>query len=56
MCEDVSEIILNLKEVGGTVGDPEPKTIKIEATGPKIITAADIVSPDGCGRRSILLP
>lgn len=45
--EDVSEIILNLKEVRLKVTDPEPKTIKIEATGPKTITAADIVSPDG---------
>lgn len=45
--EDVSEIILNLKEVRLKVNDPEPKTITIEATGPKLITAADIVSPDG---------
>ena len=45
--EDVSEIILNLKEVRLRVNDPEPKTITIEATGPKLITAADIVSPDG---------
>lgn len=45
--EDVSEIILNLKEVRLKVTDPEPKIIRIEATGPKIIKAEDIVSPDG---------
>ena len=45
--EDVSEIILNLKEVRLRVADPEPKTIRIEAEGEKTITAADIISDDG---------
>ena len=29
--EDVSEIILNLKEVRFKVSDPEPKTVRIDA-------------------------
>jgi DNA-directed RNA polymerase subunit alpha len=45
--EDVSEIILNLKEVRLKVDDPEPKTIRIEKKGEGVVTAADIVSPDG---------
>ena len=45
--EDVSEIILNLKEVRLKIDDPDPKTITIDATGEKAVTAADIVSPDG---------
>jgi len=45
--EDVSEIILNLKEVRLRVTDQEPKTIRIEAEGEKTITAADIISDDG---------
>jgi len=45
--EDVSEIILNLKEIRLKVTDPEPKTIRIEAKGEKSITAADIISDDG---------
>ena len=45
--EDVSEIILNLKEVRLKVSDPEPKSIRINAEGKGVITAADIVSDDG---------
>lgn len=45
--EDVSEIILNLKEVRLRVSDPEPKSIRINAEGPGVVTAADIVSDDG---------
>ncbi len=45
--EDVSEIILNLKQVRLKVTDPEPKAIRIEAHGPRDVTAGDIVSPDG---------
>lgn len=52
--EDVSEIILNLKEVRLKVSDPEPKTIRIEAQGERIITAGDIISDDG--RVEILNP
>jgi DNA-directed RNA polymerase subunit alpha len=45
--EDVSEIILNLKEVRLKVSDPEPKKIYINKKGEGVVTAADIVSEDG---------
>jgi DNA-directed RNA polymerase subunit alpha len=45
--EDVSEIILNLKEVRIKVSDPESKTVRIEAEGEGVVTAADILSDDG---------
>ncbi|MFO7964745.1 MAG: DNA-directed RNA polymerase subunit alpha [Desulfobacterales bacterium] len=45
--EDVSEIILNLKEVRLRISDPEPKKIFIEAKGPGKVTAGDIISRDG---------
>lgn len=45
--EDVSEIILNLKEVRLRVSTAEPKIIKLNIKGERIVTAADIVSPDG---------
>jgi DNA-directed RNA polymerase subunit alpha len=47
--EDVSEIILNLKEVRFKLSDAEPKTAHIDVEGKRIVTAADIVSGDsGC--------
>ncbi len=45
--EDISEIILNLKEVRFKLSDPEPKTVRIEVEGEGEITAGDIVSEDG---------
>ncbi|MCF8049902.1 MAG: DNA-directed RNA polymerase subunit alpha [Desulfobacterales bacterium] len=45
--EDVSEIILNLKEVRLKMADREPRTITIESKGEGMVTAGDIVSPDG---------
>lgn len=45
--EDVSEIILNLKEVRFRVADPEPKTVRLEVSGEREVTAGDIVSDDG---------
>lgn len=45
--EDVSEIILNLKEIRLRVTSPEPKTIKLSAKGESVVTARDIISPDG---------
>jgi DNA-directed RNA polymerase subunit alpha len=45
--EDVSEIILNLKEVRFKVADAEPKTVHINATGEREVTAGDIISDDG---------
>lgn len=45
--EDVSEIILNLKEVRFRVSDAEPKTVRLEASGEREVTAGDILSDDG---------
>ncbi len=45
--EDVSEIILNLKEVRFQVADPEPKVVRIDASGEGEITAGNIISDDG---------
>lgn len=45
--EDVSEIILNLKEVRLKVADLEPHTVRIEASGERKVTAGDITSDDG---------
>jgi DNA-directed RNA polymerase subunit alpha len=45
--EDVSEIILNLKEVRFKLADPEPKTVRIDVEGKREVTAGDIISEDG---------
>jgi DNA-directed RNA polymerase subunit alpha len=45
--EDVSEIILNLKEVRLRVKDAEPRVLRIEKEGEGAVTAGDIVSEDG---------
>jgi len=45
--EDVSEIILNLKEVRFKVAYAEPKTVYINVEGEGKVTAGDIVSDDG---------
>ncbi len=45
--EDVSEIILNLKEVRFKVSDPEPKTVRLAVKGEGEVTAGDIISDDG---------
>jgi DNA-directed RNA polymerase subunit alpha len=45
--EDVSEVILNLKEVRLKVDDLRPKTLRIEASGEGELTAGDIISEDG---------
>ncbi len=45
--EDVSEIILNLKEVRLRLSDNEPRTIRIDAQGPNEVTSGDIISDDG---------
>ncbi len=52
--EDVSEIILNLKEVRFKVADATLKTIRIEASGEGEVTAGDIISNEG--RCEILNP
>ena len=45
--EDVSEIILNLKEVRFQIADAEPKTVRLEVSGEREVTAGDILSDDG---------
>ena len=52
--EDVSEIILNLKEVRLRVSDPEPRRIHIRKTGEGEVKAGDIISDDG--RVTVLNP
>lgn len=44
--EDVTDIVLNLKEVLLRLHTNEPKTLRIEATGPKEIKAGDILVDD----------
>ena len=43
--EDVTEIILTLKELSATIDDEGSRTLKIEAQGPCSITGADIICP-----------
>ncbi|MBU1712132.1 MAG: DNA-directed RNA polymerase subunit alpha [Proteobacteria bacterium] len=45
--EDVSEIILNLKEVRFKVKENKPLTMRIEAKGEGQVTAGDLISDDG---------
>jgi len=46
--EDVSEIILNLKEIRFKVEDAKPRAIRIDVSGRQgSVTAADILSDDG---------
>jgi len=45
--EDVSEIILNLKEVRLKTSGVEPRSIRIEAEGPGEVKAGSIISDDG---------
>jgi DNA-directed RNA polymerase subunit alpha len=44
--EDVSEIILNLKEVRMRMHSEGPRTIRIKKSGPGTVTGADFVSDD----------
>ncbi len=45
--EDVSEIILNLKEVRFKVKENMPLTVRIDAEGEGRVTAGDLISDDG---------
>jgi len=45
--EDISEIILNLKNVRVKMEDSESKMIEIDVAGERVVTAADIISGDG---------
>lgn len=43
--EDVADIILNLKEVRLRINEGEQQTLRIDAKGPAIIQAKDIIAP-----------
>ncbi|WP_300277229.1 DNA-directed RNA polymerase subunit alpha [Peptacetobacter sp.] len=43
--EDVTEIILTLKELSATIDGEGSRTLKIEAQGPCTVTGADIICP-----------
>ncbi len=45
--EDVSEIILNLKQLQLRVDDAEERTLTLNVKGEREVTGADVVSPDG---------
>jgi DNA-directed RNA polymerase subunit alpha len=45
--EDMSELILNLKEVRLKLPDPNPRTVFIDAKGEGVVTAGDIQSDQG---------
>lgn len=45
--EDVSEIVLNLKEVRLRMSDPGPRVLRIEASGECEVTGEDIISDGG---------
>jgi DNA-directed RNA polymerase subunit alpha len=42
VAEDVTDIILNLKEIRLRVHSPEPRSVTLKAKGPRRVTAADI--------------
>ncbi|QXM07339.1 DNA-directed RNA polymerase subunit alpha [Crassaminicella indica] len=42
--EDLTEIILNLKELSAKIHSNEPKVARIEAQGPGVVTAGDIIA------------
>ncbi|BCS98496.1 DNA-directed RNA polymerase subunit alpha [Desulfoluna limicola] len=52
--EDVSELILNIKELKLKVNDTETRTLELKAEGPCNVCAGDLISPDG--RVEILNP
>lgn len=45
--EDVTEMILSLKELSATIDDEEPKVLKIQAVGPCDVKGSDIICPPG---------
>ena len=45
--EDVPEIILNIKGIAAKLYSDEPVTLRLEAEGPQVVTAGDIITgPD----------
>ena len=45
--EDISEVILNFKEVRLRMSDPGPRTLRLEASGECTVKAGDISTDDG---------
>lgn len=45
--EDVVDIILNLKRLVLRMDDSEPRTMQLSASGPLVVTAADLAAPSG---------
>lgn len=45
--EDVTTIVLNVKDLVMKISDEETYTLRISATGPKVVTAGDIECPAG---------
>ena len=43
--EDVADIILNMKEIRLRLSDTEQQTLKIDAKGPGVVYAKDIIAP-----------
>ncbi|SFE59822.1 DNA-directed RNA polymerase subunit alpha [Peptostreptococcus sp. D1] len=43
--EDVTEIMLSLKELSATIDDEEPKVLRIQAVGPCEVKGSDIICP-----------
>jgi DNA-directed RNA polymerase subunit alpha len=43
--EDVTEMILSLKELSADIDGEGSRTVKIEAKGPCVVTGADIICP-----------
>lgn len=43
--EDVTEMILSLKELSATIDDEEPKVLRIQAIGPCEVKGSDIICP-----------
>src|SRR5258707_3303573 len=46
--EDVTDIVLNLKEVIVEMHDPKPKIVRLDKEGEGKVTAGDIATVDGC--------
>ncbi len=44
IAEDVSEIILNIKQIRTKINSEEPQVVRIEKRGPGVVTAGDIIS------------
>jgi DNA-directed RNA polymerase subunit alpha len=45
--EDVIEFILNLKKIRIKISQDKPAKLKLDAKGPKVVTASDIQTPSG---------